>query len=74
MLHQVVGDLAYANGDQAIWDDRCDMIAPMTGSTPWMPCIGNHEIESQLDLLGTGDSWGDWGYDPDIDFIVALMH
>jgi hypothetical protein len=63
-LHLVVGDLAYANGNQSIWDDWFGMVAPMAGSVPWMPCIGNHEIESQLDLTGTGDSWGDWGYDP----------
>lgn len=63
-LHLVVGDLAYANGNQTIWDDWFAMISPMASSVPWMPCIGNHEIESQLDPLGTGDSWGDWGYDP----------
>ncbi|MQA95600.1 MAG: twin-arginine translocation signal domain-containing protein [Streptosporangiales bacterium] len=57
-LHLVVGDLAYANGDQKVWDDWFDMVTPMASSTPWMPCIGNHEIESQLDLAGTGESWG----------------
>jgi hypothetical protein len=63
-LHLVVGDLAYANGNQAVWDDWFGMIEPMASSTAWMPCIGNHEIESQLDVAGTGDSWGAWGYDP----------
>ena len=60
-FHVVVGDLAYANGDQAIWDSWFDMVSPMARSTPWMPCIGNHEIETQL---SGGDSWGTWGYDP----------
>lgn len=63
-FHVIVGDLAYANGDQKLWDEWFDMISPMATSTPWMPCIGNHEIESQLDVLGTGDSWGELGYDP----------
>lgn len=64
-FHVIVGDLAYANGDQAIWDTWFDMIEPMAAGTPWMPCIGNHEIEDQLTALaGTGDGWGDWGYDP----------
>jgi hypothetical protein len=63
-FHLIVGDLAYANGDQSIWDQWFSMIEPMASSRPWMPLIGNHEIESQLDVTGTGESWGDWGYDP----------
>jgi 3',5'-cyclic AMP phosphodiesterase CpdA len=63
-FHLIVGDLAYANGDQSIWDEWFTMIEPMASSRPWMPLIGNHEIESQLDVTGTGDSWGEWGYDP----------
>lgn len=63
-FHVIVGDLAYANGDQAIWDDWFAMVSTMAKSTPWMPLLGNHEIESQLDVTGTGDSWGELGYDP----------
>ena len=64
-LHAIVGDLAYANGDQKIWDDWMGMISPMARRRPWMPCIGNHEIESQLDPIGlVTDTWGDYGYDP----------
>ena len=62
-FHLVVGDLAYANGNQAIWDDWFAMIEPMARTTPWMPLLGNHEIESQLSA-GTGSGWGQWGYDP----------
>jgi hypothetical protein len=39
------------------------MIEPTARSVPWMPTIGNHEIESQL-TGGAGDSWGAFGYDP----------
>ena len=64
-LHLIVGDLAYANGDQTIWDQWFGMVSPMARRRPWMPCIGNHEIESQLDPAGMLlDSWGDYGYDP----------
>lgn len=63
-FHVIVGDFAYANGDQSIWDTWFSMVEPMASSRPWMPLIGNHEIESQLDFTGTGDSWGDLGYDP----------
>ena len=64
-LHAIVGDLAYANGDQQIWDQWMGMVSPMARRRPWMPCIGNHEIESQLDPVGLLlDTWGDHGYDP----------
>lgn len=64
-LHAIVGDLAYANGDQTIWDQWMGMVSPMARRRPWMPCIGNHEIESQLDPVGMLlDTWGDHGYDP----------
>ncbi len=64
-LHCIVGDLAYANGDQPIWDQYMGMISGMARRRPWMPCIGNHEIESQLDPKGyLLDTWGDFGYDP----------
>ena len=62
-FHLIVGDLAYANGDQKIWDDWFAMIEPMARTTPWMPTLGNHEIESQL-TGAAGDSWGAFGYDP----------
>ncbi|HYZ92670.1 MAG TPA: metallophosphoesterase family protein [Actinomycetota bacterium] len=65
-MHLIVGDLAYANGDQAIWDKWFDMIEPMAANIPWMPCIGNHEIETQVESIAgaPSDSWGTWGYDP----------
>ena len=64
-LHAIVGDLAYANGDQTIWDQWFGMVSPMARRRPWMPTIGNHEIESQLDPQGLLlDTWGDHGYDP----------
>src|SRR5262249_53707014 len=71
-FHIIVGDLAYANGDQTVWDRWFKMIEPMAQTTPWMPTIGNHEIESlaanvlPAPLAGSagGDAWGKWGYDP----------
>jgi hypothetical protein len=62
-FHLIVGDLAYANGDQQIWDDWFAMVEPMVRTTPWMPTIGNHEIESQV-TGSAGGSWGAFGYDP----------
>jgi 3',5'-cyclic AMP phosphodiesterase CpdA len=65
-FHAIVGDLSYANGNQAIWDRWFRAIEPMAKSRPWMGCIGNHEIEAANSVGGFGvggDSWGDLGYD-----------
>lgn len=72
-FHVIVGDTSYANGDQAIWDEWFRGIEKMARTMPWMPCIGNHEIEaaggvggfSPTDILTgeEGDSWGPLGYD-----------
>lgn len=73
-FHTIVGDTAYANGDQDVWDHWFRGISPMATSAPWMPCLGNHEIETMgvgiggfnpTEELGLtdGDSWGPLGYD-----------
>ena len=65
-FHAIVGDLSYANGNQAIWDRWFRAIEPMARSRPWMACIGNHEIEAANSVGGFGaggDSWGELGYD-----------
>lgn len=71
-FHVIVGDTSYANGDQAIWDAWFRGIEKMARTMPWMPCLGNHEIEAEGSLGGftipglgggEGDSWGPLGYD-----------
>jgi hypothetical protein len=67
-FHVIVGDTSYANGDQAIWDEWFRGIEKMARTMPWMPSLGNHEIESEsglggFSLGGEGDSWGPLGYD-----------
>lgn len=72
-FHVIVGDTSYANGDQAIWDEWFRGIEKMARTMPWMPCLGNHEIEAAAGVGGfsptgilTGedpDSWGPLGYD-----------
>lgn len=71
-FHVIVGDTSYANGDQAIWDEWFRGIEKMARTMPWMPCLGNHEIEAAAGIGGfslTGllggedDSWGPLGYD-----------
>lgn len=71
-FHAIVGDTSYANGDQAVWDEWFRGIQKMAATMPWMPCIGNHEIElaggiGGFDvagaLTGVSDSWGPNGYD-----------
>ena len=72
-FHCIVGDTAYANGDQDIWDVWFRGISDMAPTAPWMPCLGNHEIETMGVGLGgfnvseelgqESDSWGKLGYD-----------
>jgi len=39
------GDLAYADGDQSIWDTFFNHIQPVAAVKPWMVTVGNHEKE-----------------------------
>ena len=60
----VVGDLCYADSsggtgiggpqtqDLALWDRWLDQIGPSAASVPWMPTVGNHEMETGLGELG----------------------
>ncbi|WP_041939949.1 MULTISPECIES: purple acid phosphatase family protein [Frankia] len=49
------GDLSYANQREdpvRTWSDWFTMISPSAGARPWMPCVGNHEIERGNGALG----------------------
>jgi 3',5'-cyclic AMP phosphodiesterase CpdA len=59
VLH--AGDLCYANTtgngeagatDQAVWDRWLGAIAPQASRAPWMPTVGNHEMEPGYGELG----------------------
>jgi len=41
VLH--IGDLSYAMGYEAQWDEFFDQVAPIAGSVAYMTCDGNHE-------------------------------
>ncbi len=69
VLH--AGDLSYANGVSVIWDIWFYQIAPLAANVPYMPSIGNHEVEPDLGLssylgrfaLPNNERWYsfDWG-------------
>ncbi len=40
------GDISYANGDQAVWDDYFRENQPSMSTMPWMVVPGNHENET----------------------------
>lgn len=44
-----LGDLSYADGDQARWDSWGRMVQPLLSRVPMMPVVGNHEIETSDD-------------------------
>ena len=49
----IAGDLAYANGNQPIWDNYFNMLEPMASQMPVMMCPGNPEFN---DGYGAGYS------------------
>ncbi|WP_428312752.1 metallophosphoesterase [Hydrocarboniphaga sp.] len=41
----IAGDLSYANGDQAVWDQYFAMLEPLASGYPVMTAPGNHEAK-----------------------------
>lgn len=41
----IAGDLAYANGDQAVWDTYFAMLEPLAARVPILTAPGNHEAK-----------------------------
>ncbi len=66
----IAGDLSYANGEQAIWDDWFDQIEHLAAEVPMMCCPGNHEekdgtgaaYRSRLSQPGNGDTYYSFDY------------
>jgi hypothetical protein len=61
ILH--IGDISYAVGYSAQWDEWLEQIHPIAGKVPYMTCIGNHErdyLNSGAHYNGT-DSGGECG-------------
>ncbi|GMH43210.1 hypothetical protein BSKO_11132 [Bryopsis sp. KO-2023] len=50
------GDLAYAHGDNGVWEEFMDQIESVASHVPWMVSTGNHEYAMSLDL--ERDHWG----------------
>jgi Calcineurin-like phosphoesterase/Purple acid Phosphatase, N-terminal domain len=55
-VHLLNGDLSYANVNQAsmpsVWADFANNTQPSAMNTPWMPTLGNHEVEAGNGALG----------------------
>jgi hypothetical protein len=47
LFHLMVGDLAYADGSNPppVWERWGTMVSAAAKSFPWMPVMGNHEVE-----------------------------
>ena len=43
----ILGDLAYANGDNAVWDDWQKYFDPISSKMPICPNAGNHEMTGE---------------------------
>ncbi len=66
LFHLMVGDLAYADGSNppSVWRTWATMVAAASQSFPWMPVMGNHEVEKgatsisgALQTTGTSGSY-----------------
>jgi hypothetical protein len=55
-FHLLNGDLSYANVNQAsqpaVWADFLNNTMPSAMNRPWMPALGNHEVEAGNGPLG----------------------
>ena len=56
VVHLLNGDLSYANVNQAtmpaVWADFMTTTMPSSMHRPWMPALGNHEVEAGNGPLG----------------------
>jgi len=56
-----IGDISYAVGNAAQWDQFFWQIEPIATSIPWMTTIGNHEYDHENQPFKP--SWGNYGSD-----------
>ncbi len=65
LFHLVNGDLSYANDEPsnmpAVWRDYSVNVSRSAMSLPWMPTLGNHEIEDGKSAFsGAASATGTW--------------
>jgi hypothetical protein len=61
LFHLMVGDLAYADGSNppSVWRTWATMVSAAAKSFPWMPLMGNHEVEQgATDVHGVLETTG----------------
>ncbi|CAM9187858.1 unnamed protein product [Ectocarpus fasciculatus] len=78
VLH--IGDLSYARGYDAQWDEYMDQIKHVASTVPWMVGVGNHErdypttsespVRQELSFFTGTDSGGDCGVPTAFRFIM----
>ena len=59
VLH--IGDISYAVGYEAEWDQFLTQISPLASAVPWMTAIGNHEMGFTNSVIPSADSGGECG-------------
>jgi len=74
MIHHI-GDISYARGNSAVWDEWFQIVEPVSSLVPYMITIGNHEYDHTVGGGGGKDpsgvptdsgfmpSWGNFGDD-----------
>lgn len=67
LFHLLNGDLCYANlntnNQPGVWRDFGNNVQRSAANRPWMPCLGNHEIEFGADNQdGSANATGNGGW------------
>ena len=57
----IIGDVSYARGREAFWDQHAYLNQPFASRLPVMTCLGNHEIGWNYTYFPGGDSGGECG-------------
>ena len=62
----LIGDLSYANGEQALWDSYGELVSPLASAMPLQTLVGNHEWTLDTINASTGQA--------DFRAYIARMH
>ena len=70
----VLGDLSYANGDNAVWDSWQEFFDPVAAKLPIMVNAGNHELTNEPGFVAFKTRFGAMPYTREFEDAVNLFY